>query len=175
MEVLSPIEIDFGSRIRAVQEPVVCEVDSSDIVSSCPTQCCLLNNDGAPICLDVSVATTPFCTDGSNGNAPDGTSCSDLIGSDAYVDISLELLEDQEDADWVSTCCQTCAAWGDPKLVAFGGWSESPAEWLMCDGRNPKKSCNFQQQTCTSQIDHLGNDCVWNGTIKDLMDGDRSM
>ncbi|GBG30647.1 Hypothetical Protein FCC1311_068672 [Hondaea fermentalgiana] len=175
MEVMSEIFITTGSASEIDSLPAVCEVDSSDIVSSCPTQCCLLENDGAPICLNVSVATTPFCTDGSDGNAPDGTSCSDLIGSDAYVDISLELLEDQEDLNWVSTCCQTCAAWGDPKLVSFGGWSDSPAEWLMCDGRNPKKSCNFQQQMCTSQIDHLGNDCVWNDTIKDLMDGDRSM
>ncbi|GBG31840.1 Hypothetical Protein FCC1311_080652 [Hondaea fermentalgiana] len=169
VEVTSTIMLSMGEE--EIQTPAICEVESSDLVSSCPTQCCLQENGGAPTCLNVSVASTPFCT---NDNAPDGSSCSDLIGSEAYVDISLELLDDPEDPEWVSSCCRTCAAWGDPKLIPFDGWSDAPAEWLMCDGRKAN-SCKFKEATCVNQDDHLGNPCVWNKTIDELLKKDRSL
>ncbi|GBG31841.1 Hypothetical Protein FCC1311_080662 [Hondaea fermentalgiana] len=156
------ITMEYSQEATAASGPTVCADDVSDIVSSCPTQCCRQENDGAPICLNVTVSSTAFC---DADTAPDGVDCADIVNSSAYVDITIEPQEDSEDEDWLGSCCRTCAGWGDPILLPFD--SSEKVKWIQCDGR--KENCAFGQKVCENQVDHLGNACVWNQTVDDLV------
>mmetsp|Transcript_3550 Transcript_3550/g.5924 ORF Transcript_3550/g.5924 Transcript_3550/m.5924 type:complete len:1118 (+) Transcript_3550:112-3465(+) len=169
LTVGSIVEMDLADSVTSSSasdsEPEACsETSSTDIVSSCPTQCCMLENDGAPICLNVTVSSGPFC---DIDNPPDNVDCSSISSSSAYVDINITLTDDAEDATgtWVSTCCETCMTWGDPILVPFD--SSDEVKWIECDAR--KADCSYSSSVCGNQRDHLGNTCVWNSTLNNLI------
>ncbi|GBG30649.1 Hypothetical Protein FCC1311_068692 [Hondaea fermentalgiana] len=158
---------ESSSTSTSDSAPSICESAESDTVESCPYCCELQDTPDSSICLDVTVSTSPYC---DASNPPTDVDCSDVVAedSDVYVDITLITTPAE------TTCCHTCTAWGDPKLYAFDGWDETPAEWIECDGRNPNSNCNFQESVCDKQVDHLGNACVWNETVSEYLENDRS-
>ncbi|GBG34659.1 Hypothetical Protein FCC1311_108812 [Hondaea fermentalgiana] len=131
-----------------------------------------------------------FCEECCNSNnfllGEEGQSCRELTLPSAFCDAS-----DESQAAYCSKlqkksgkgvltlnftsyttdmeCCATCAIWGDPYGEAFDGSRE---KLIVCDSRI-EGSCFPDKDRCVNSglTDHGGNDCVWNETVWELIDG----
>lgn len=130
------IQGDCSSQVVsfASLEPC-CEVQS---ILSDP---CEIKDDGLGKCRTVEIET-PACT------------ARNAICRSMTLKLELETTKQN------TTCCETCACYGDPHCESFKGVIDT---WILCDARVPQKGggCKIMQSQCGKEKDHNGNDCYW--------------
>ncbi|GBG34660.1 Hypothetical Protein FCC1311_108822 [Hondaea fermentalgiana] len=148
--------------------PEICgDTDGVEYTMGSCEECCETNNyvpgQSEQNCRELTL-DTPYC---DTSDSSMSSYCNQLKRGNANGMLTINLIE-PEDGYNSAECCETCSLWGDPFGEAFDGSRE---KLIICDSRD--STCFSSEEVCNNLVDHAGNPCVWNQTVKDLIGSNR--
>lgn len=149
--------------------PEVCTSSFNDEYSmgyceTCCETCNYLVGEEDQSCRELMV-TTPYC---DITNSSISAVCEELKQDSTNATMTLTVVTNFSSDTVSSSCCNEAALWGDPIGQAFDGSRE---KLIVCDARD--QDCWPYESICDSLVDHAGNPCIWNQTVRDLMGNSR--